>query len=120
MMYALQKLAGKGYQPMIPPTLVKGFPLFGSGYFKGLEYDGSVDEVYEVASAQQGDGGLFSKEQKIPRRDGQSRHSSRTIAAKCSMEAICRSVSPASASAIGAKSVHTARIRKACTVSMNS
>ncbi|TXH07511.1 MAG: serine--tRNA ligase [Candidatus Moraniibacteriota bacterium] len=65
MMYALQKLAGKGYQPMIPPTLVKGFPLFGSGYFKGLEYDGSVDEVYEVASADKESDGSISKEQKF-------------------------------------------------------
>ena len=36
MMYALKKMAQKGYTPMIPPTLVKGFALFGSGYFKGL------------------------------------------------------------------------------------
>lgn len=65
MMYALQKLAAKGYQPMIPPTLVKGFPLFGSGYFKGLEYDGSVDEVYEVASTDKESDGSVSKEQKF-------------------------------------------------------
>ncbi|QQR79216.1 MAG: serine--tRNA ligase [Candidatus Moraniibacteriota bacterium] len=65
MMYALQKLAAKGYQPMIPPTLVKGFPLFGSGYFKGLEYDGSVDEVYEIASTDKESDGRVSKEQKF-------------------------------------------------------
>lgn len=35
MAYALQKMASKGFLPMIPPTLVKPFPLFGSGYFKG-------------------------------------------------------------------------------------
>src|SRR3990167_9136133 len=28
MMYALQKMIAKGYTPMIPPTLVKGFALF--------------------------------------------------------------------------------------------
>lgn len=65
MMYALSKLAAKGYQPMIPPTLVKGFPLFGSGYFKGLEYDSSIDEVYEVASADKESDGSTSHEQKF-------------------------------------------------------
>ena len=37
MMYALKKLIQKGFQPMIPPTLVKEFVLFGSGYFSGKE-----------------------------------------------------------------------------------
>ncbi len=50
MMYALNKMIEKGYAPMIPPTLVKGSALFGTGYFKGLEYDGEVDEVYQVAT----------------------------------------------------------------------
>jgi len=35
MMYAMHKMVAKGYAPMIPPTLVKEFTLFGSGYFKG-------------------------------------------------------------------------------------
>ena len=38
MMYAVKKMVSKGYKPMIPPTLVRQFALFGSGYFKGLEY----------------------------------------------------------------------------------
>jgi seryl-tRNA synthetase len=50
MMYALNKMIEKGYIPMIPPTLVKSNALFGTGYFKGLEYDGEVDEVYQVAT----------------------------------------------------------------------
>jgi len=50
MMYALNKMIEKGFSPMIPPTLVKGQALFGTGYFKGKEYDSEVDEVYEVAS----------------------------------------------------------------------
>lgn len=65
MMYALRKLTENGYVPMIPPTLVKAFPLFGSGYFKGLEYDGSVDEIYEVATADRESDGTASKEQKF-------------------------------------------------------
>lgn len=65
MMYALQKLVSKGYVPMIPPTLVKQFPLFGSGYFKGLEYDGSVDEIYQVATGDLEADGSASKEQKF-------------------------------------------------------
>jgi seryl-tRNA synthetase len=51
MMYAIQKMVEKGFAPMIPPTLVKQFPLFGSGYFKGIEYDATVDEIYKVATA---------------------------------------------------------------------
>lgn len=50
MMFAFNKMVEKGYMPMIPPTLVKGFALFGSGYFKGLSYDPKVDEIYEIAS----------------------------------------------------------------------
>jgi seryl-tRNA synthetase len=65
MMYALRKLTEKGYVPMIPPTLVKSAPLFGSGYFKGLEYDGSVDEIYQVATDDKEQDGSVSKEQKF-------------------------------------------------------
>lgn len=49
MMYALNKMVEKGYKPMIPPTLVKGFALFGSGYFKSLNYNPETDEIYEVS-----------------------------------------------------------------------
>lgn len=65
MSYALSKMASKGFLPMIPPTLVKGFPLFGSGYFKGLEYDGEVDEIYQVASSDKETDGSESKEKKF-------------------------------------------------------
>ncbi len=65
MMYALHKLTDRGYIPMIPPTLVKAFPLFRSGYFKGLEYDGSVDEIYQVATSDKEADGSASKEQKF-------------------------------------------------------
>lgn len=65
MLYALQKLAAKGYAPMIPPTLVKSFPLFGSGYFKGLEYDGDTDEIYQVATTDKESDGSASKESKF-------------------------------------------------------
>ena len=51
MMYALNKMAEKGYTPFIPPTLVKGLALFGSGYFKGAEYNGDVDEIYQIATS---------------------------------------------------------------------
>lgn len=65
MLYALQKMVAAGYAPMIPPTLVKNFPLFGSGYFKGLEYDGSIDEIYQVATSDKEADGSVSKEQKF-------------------------------------------------------
>lgn len=48
MMFALNKMIAKGYQPMIPPTLVKGFALFGSGYFKGEKYNPEIDEIYRI------------------------------------------------------------------------
>jgi seryl-tRNA synthetase len=65
MMFAFHKMAEKGYTPMIPPTLVKGFPLFGSGYFKGTEYDGEVDEIYQVATSDKEADGEKSKEKKF-------------------------------------------------------
>ncbi len=65
MMYALQKMAEKGYAPMIPPTLVKEFALFGSGYFKGREYDPAVDEIYQVATSDKEATGEVSKDKKF-------------------------------------------------------
>jgi seryl-tRNA synthetase len=65
MMYAVNKMIEKGYSPMIPPTLVKGSALFGTGYFKGKEYDSSIDEVYEVASGDKEADGNSSKDKKF-------------------------------------------------------
>jgi seryl-tRNA synthetase len=65
MMYAIHKMVEKGYAPMIPPTLIKEFPLFGTGYFKGLEYDPAVDEIYQVATPEKEAGGDVSKEKKF-------------------------------------------------------
>jgi seryl-tRNA synthetase len=65
MMYALSKMIEKGYAPMIPPTLIKGFALFGSGYFKGVEYDSETDEIYQVATRDKEMTGEKSKEQKF-------------------------------------------------------
>lgn len=65
MMYAINKMVQKGYTPMIPPTLVKGSCLFGSGYFKGLEYDPEVDEIYQVATADKDAEGATTKDKKF-------------------------------------------------------
>jgi seryl-tRNA synthetase len=65
MNYALNKMTEKGYAPMIPPTLVKEFALFGSGYFKGKEYNGEVDEIYQVATSDKECDGAISKEKKF-------------------------------------------------------
>ncbi len=51
MMYAMHKMVKNGYKPMIPPTLVKEFALFGSGYFKGVSYNEEVDEIYRIGSS---------------------------------------------------------------------
>ncbi|MBU3964800.1 serine--tRNA ligase [Patescibacteria group bacterium] len=65
MMYAFNKMVKRGYIPMIPPTLVKGFSLFGTGYFKGLKYDDKVDELYQIAGSDKEAGGAISKEKKF-------------------------------------------------------
>jgi seryl-tRNA synthetase len=65
MMYAINKMIEKGYRPMIPPTLVKGFALFGSGYFKGSEYDPEVDEIYQIATSDKEASGEASKDRKF-------------------------------------------------------
>lgn len=65
MMYAVNKMVEKGFKPMIPPTLVKGFALFGTGYFKGLEYDPAVDEIYQVATSDKEATGETSAEKKF-------------------------------------------------------
>lgn len=65
MMYALNKMIEKGYHPMIPPTLVKSFVLFGSGYFKGMEYDPEIDEIYQVATGDKESTGEASKDKKF-------------------------------------------------------
>lgn len=51
LMYAINKMATKGYAPMIVPTLVKEFVLFGTGYFKGRQYDQEIDEIYQAVSS---------------------------------------------------------------------
>lgn len=65
MQYALKKMVEKGYALMIPPTLVKSFALFGSGYFKGSEYDPEIDEIYEVATGDREADGSASKDKKF-------------------------------------------------------
>jgi seryl-tRNA synthetase len=65
MMYAVQKMVEKGYALMIPPTLVKEFALFGSGYFKSGEYNPDTDEIYQVATSDKEAGGATSKDKKF-------------------------------------------------------
>lgn len=65
MQYALRKMIEKGYRPMIPPTLIKGFPLFGSGYFSGYEYESGVDNIYQIASNDEEADGKLAKEKKF-------------------------------------------------------
>ena len=65
MQYAFSKLVKNGYTPMIPPTLVKEYALFGSGYFKGKEYDSAVDEIYQVATSNKESTGEMAKDKKF-------------------------------------------------------
>lgn len=65
MMYTFRKMIEKGYTPMIPPTLVKEFALFGSGYFKEMEYNPETDEIYQVATTDKEASGKLSKDKKF-------------------------------------------------------
>lgn len=65
MLFALEKLIAKGFLPMIPPTLVKEFALFGSGYFAGKKYDPKVDEIYKIANEEIEADGKSNKEDKF-------------------------------------------------------
>ncbi len=65
MMYALHKMAEKGYAFMIPPTLIKEFALFGSGYFKGLNYNPEADEIYQIATSDKEASGELSRDKKF-------------------------------------------------------
>jgi seryl-tRNA synthetase len=65
MMYALNKMVEKGYAPIIPPTLIKSFALFGSGYFKGADYDSDSDNIYQIATRDKEMDGADSKEKKF-------------------------------------------------------
>ncbi|MDD4062709.1 MAG: serine--tRNA ligase [Candidatus Pacebacteria bacterium] len=66
MMYALDKLVKKGFTPVIPPTLVKEFVLFGSGYFSSRKYNPEIDEVYKIENEQDKNAdGTLSKESKF-------------------------------------------------------
>lgn len=65
MFEALTKMISRGYRPFIPPTLIKSFPLFGSGYFKDQEYNSDIDEIYQIASREKDSAGEVSKEKKF-------------------------------------------------------
>ncbi len=65
MQYGLRKMVEEGYMPMIPPTMIKGFALFGSGYFAGEEYQSGVDNIYQIASDDEEADGKLSKEKKF-------------------------------------------------------
>ncbi|MBD3245235.1 MAG: serine--tRNA ligase [Candidatus Moranbacteria bacterium] len=65
MMYALKKLIEKGFTPIIPPTLVREFVLFGTGYFEGEKYDKSVDNIYKIENKDVLADGSVKKENKF-------------------------------------------------------
>ncbi len=65
MMYALEKLIAKGFTPMIPPTLIREFALFGSGYFEGKKYNPEVDEIYKIANDEKLADGSVKKEDRF-------------------------------------------------------
>ncbi len=65
MMFALEKLISKGFVPMIPPTLVREFALFGSGYFAGNKFNPEIDEIYKIENIDKDQTGKKRKENKF-------------------------------------------------------
>lgn len=65
LMYALEKCIKNGFTPMIPPTLVREFALFGSGYFAGKNYNPEVDEIYKIANDEKLADGSTKREDKF-------------------------------------------------------
>ena len=65
MMYALEKAIAHGFKPMIPPTLVREFVLFGTGYFSGRQYNSETDEIYKIANDEELADGTVKKEDKF-------------------------------------------------------
>ena len=65
MLFALEKLIQKGFTPVIPPTLVREFALFGSGYFAGKNFDPEVDEIYKIENTEIQADGTKNKEDKF-------------------------------------------------------
>lgn len=65
MMFAIEKLVKKGFTLMIPPTMVREFALFGSGYFTGRHYNEEVDEIYKIANKDKDETGKKKKEDKF-------------------------------------------------------
>jgi seryl-tRNA synthetase len=65
MMHAIEKLIAKGFTPIIPPTIVREFVLFGSGYFAGRDYNPESDEIYQLATRDKDAQGSIDKEKKF-------------------------------------------------------
>lgn len=65
MLFALEKLIQKGFTPVIPPTLVREFALFGSGYFEGKNFNPDVDEIYKIENTEIQADGTRNKEDKF-------------------------------------------------------
>ncbi len=65
MMFALEKLVQKGFVPIIPPTLVKEFVLFGTGYFSGKNFNPEVDEIYKIENIEKMEDGKANRENKF-------------------------------------------------------
>ena len=65
MMHALEKAVAHGFKPMIPPTLVRDFALFGTGYFSGRQYDPETDEIYRIANHEKLADGTVKREDKF-------------------------------------------------------
>ena len=104
--YALEKLRGQGFEPVIPPVLVREQALYGTGFLPDTEqqiYRLADDDLYLVGTSE------------VPLA---SLHATRSSPATR-----CRSATPASRPASGARRARRARTRagsSACTSSTRS
>ena len=65
LMHALRKAIRHGFKPIIPPTLVREFVLYGSGFFAGRRFNPEIDEVYKIANDEKLANGTVKKEDKF-------------------------------------------------------
>src|SRR3989344_6835581 len=63
--HARKKAISHGFTPIIPPTHVKEFVLFVSGYFSGRKYNPETDEIYKIANEDKLADGTLQKEDRF-------------------------------------------------------
>ena len=101
--FALQKLRGEGFEPVVPPVLVRERALYGTGFLPDTE-----QQIYRLETT--------TCTSSVPRRS----RSRRSTTTRSSPRPICRSATPASRPASGARPEPPARTRAGSSGSTSS